>query len=135
MSKLQVLVVDDMNSVRQMIKRQLQNYGIESIESAINGAEALDMVKDSLERGKKYDLFLIDINMPGMNGISLLKNIRNINDYFHTPVIMVTTENEKEVVLEAALVGATDYLVKPFDEETFESKINTVLEKLESSHS
>ena len=133
MSKVQVLIVDDMNSVRQMIKNELENFGIDAIESANNGAEALDKIKESLEKDSKYDLFLIDINMPGMNGISLLKSIRDINDYFHTPAIMVTTENEKEVILEAALVGATDYLVKPFDDQTFKSKISLALDKVNHS--
>ena len=129
MKELSVLVVDDMNSVRQLLKSQLNEYGIEEIQEASNGEEAFSLIKNSIEDKKIFDLFLVDINMPGMNGITLLKNIRETSDYFQTPVIMVTTENEKDFIVEAALVGATDYLVKPFDEETFAKKIDEALNR------
>ena len=105
MKELSVLVVDDMNSVRQLLKSQLNEYGIEEIQEASNGEEAFSLIKNSIEDKKIFDLFLVDINMPGMNGITLLKNIRETSDYFQTPVIMVTTENEKDFIVMSMLLS------------------------------
>ena len=107
MSK-KLLTVDDSPSVRKMVQFTLQAKGFE-VGSAADGQEALEMLAS-----ESYDGIILDINMPRMNGLEFLKQIRSEEQYSDIPVIMLTTEGQDEDKDKAVSLGATAYIVKPF---------------------
>lgn len=102
-----ILTVDDSASVRQLVGFTLRDAGYEVIE-AVNGSDALKRMKGAIH------LVVTDINMPVMDGIELVKNIRAMPDYKYTPVVMLTTESLESKKQEGKAAGATAWIVKPF---------------------
>ncbi len=102
-----LLVVDDIESNRDLMRLQLQRYGYR-ISLAEDGEEALAMIAR-----ERFDLVLLDIRMPGMDGIEVLQQIRCSYSQLSLPVIMVTAEDQEQRLVEALRVGANDYLTKP----------------------
>ena len=123
---MKVLLIDDSSTMRKIQKRVLEGMSITDIVEAGNGKEALDKLK---ENNNDFTFILCDINMPEMNGMETLKAIRSNPDTAKLPVIMCTSVAEKGQVMEAIKAGATNYLVKPFQPEELQNKINTVLGK------
>ena len=111
-----VLVADDSTTMRKIILRSLQAVGVPGAVEAADGEEACHLFR----RGE-FDLVLTDWNMPGKNGLEVLRHIRGEDQ--EIPVIMVTTEAEKERVLEAIQAGVSDYLVKPFTAQSLREKL------------
>ncbi|TWU51942.1 response regulator [Rubripirellula reticaptiva] len=111
-----VLLVDDSGVMRKIILRALNAIGISDVVEAADGAQALALFGE-----ESFQLVLTDWNMPNMNGLELLKAIRSSGST--TPVIMITTESEQGRVLEAIQAGASNYLVKPFEQETLMDKL------------
>jgi len=122
---IKILTVDDMATMRRIIKSILNQLGYHNVDEAENGKDALAKLKQN-----KYDLVLLDWNMPEMDGITLLKEIRNDPQLKDIPVIMVTAEAKKENVLLAIQSGANNYIVKPFTAETLKEKLDKVYESL-----
>ncbi|GAB6072366.1 chemotaxis response regulator CheY [Venenivibrio stagnispumantis] len=122
---IKILTVDDMATMRRIIKSILNQLGYNNVDEAENGKDALSKLKQN-----KYDLVLLDWNMPEMDGITLLKEIRNDPQLKDIPVIMVTAEAKKENVLLAIQSGANNYIVKPFTAETLKEKLDKVYESL-----
>ncbi len=120
MSKV-ILTVDDSASVRQMVSFTLKNEGYEVIE-AIDGVDALSKLSD-----KKADMVLTDLNMPNMDGIELIKNIRQNPRYKFIPIIFLTTESQQEKKQAGKTAGATGWIVKPFKPEQLIGVIKKVL--------
>ncbi|XZE54564.1 response regulator [Planctomycetaceae bacterium SH139] len=118
---MNVLVVDDSGVMRKIIARSLAALGVNNIEEAGDGREALEVFGD----GSRFDLVITDWNMPEMNGLELSKQIRA--DGSKVPIMMVTTESEKDSVLKAIQAGVNDYLVKPFDNEMLKLKLNRLI--------
>jgi two-component system chemotaxis response regulator CheY len=106
-----VLVVDDSNSMRQMVAFTMKEAGFDVIEGS-NGQEALDRVK-----GKTVNLVITDLNMPIMDGMSMIRTLRTIPEYKFTPILMLTTESQAEKKAEGKAAGATGWIVKPFNPE------------------
>lgn len=104
-----VLTVDDSITIRQMVKYSLESAGYEVIE-ATDGQDGLNKAK-----AKTFDLILTDQNMPNMDGITLIKNLRGIAQYRSTPILMLTTEAGDAMKAQGKAAGATGWLVKPFD--------------------
>jgi two-component system, chemotaxis family, chemotaxis protein CheY len=104
-----ILAVDDSASMRQMVAFTLKGAGYNVIEAA-DGQEAFDKA-----RGAKVDLVLTDQNMPKMDGITLVKNLRGLPSYNGTPILILTTESSDEMKAKGRAAGATGWLVKPFD--------------------
>jgi two-component system chemotaxis response regulator CheY len=102
-----VLVVDDAATVRMYHKKILEGAGF-SVDEAINGMEALEKAEVN-----DYDLYVVDVNMPQLDGYSFVKKIRGSGDIKQTPVIMVSTESEENDKEKAFETGANFYLVKP----------------------
>ncbi|WP_028950642.1 chemotaxis response regulator CheY [Sulfurihydrogenibium subterraneum] len=125
-SDAKILSVDDMATMRKIIKSLLTQLGYTNVDEAENGKEALAKLKQ-----QKYDLVLLDWNMPEMDGITLLQEIRKDPDLKNIPVIMVTAEAKKENVLQAIQTGANNYIVKPFTAETLKEKIDKVWAQLQ----
>ena len=118
---MDVLVVDDAATMRRIVKGLLRELGIKNMREAENGSTALDEL-----RKKKADLVVSDWNMPVMNGLDLLRAIRQDNDLKSTPVLMITAEAKKENIIEALQAGVSNYIVKPFNAKTLEEKLSKI---------
>jgi two-component system chemotaxis response regulator CheY len=103
-----ILTVDDSFSVRQMVKFTLEDAGYKVIE-ACDGRDAISKLQ-----GVSVNLIFTDLNMPNMNGIELIKNVRSNPALKFVPVIMITTESQAEKKMEGKKAGATGWIVKPF---------------------
>lgn len=103
------LVVDDSQSIRQMVAFTLKQVGFDVVEGG-HGQEALDRLA-----GRKVDLVVTDLNMPVMDGITLIKRIRTQPANKFTPILMLTTESQDAKKQEGRAAGATGWIVKPFD--------------------
>ncbi len=116
-----ILAVDDSASMRQMVTFTLKGAGFDVVE-AVDGEDALSKAKLN-----KTDLVLTDVNMPKMDGISLIRELRKLPDYKFTPMLMLTTESAGDKKQEGKSAGATGWLVKPFNPEQLISTINRVI--------
>lgn len=123
---MNILVVDDFPTMRRIVRSLLKELGFSNIDEAEDGNEALG----KLRGGSKYDLVVSDWNMPNMDGLEMLKEIRSDNSFQGMPVLMVTAEAKKENIIAAAKAGASGYVVKPFTAATLEEKLNKIFEKL-----
>lgn len=125
--KPRFLVVDDSGTMRRIIRVTLSRLGFDQIEEASDGLEALKLITRNevgLSLGvPEFDCIMTDWNMPNFDGLSLLRKIRSIPAYQKVPVIMVTTEQSKEDVIEATKSGISAYIVKPFTPDTLKAKI------------
>lgn len=119
---MKILLVDDSRTIRNIQKNVLQQLGHSDVIEAADGVEALAQIS-----AHHPDMVLIDWNMPNMDGITLVRKIRETDKKL--PLIMCTTEAEKSRVLEAIKAGVNNYVVKPFTSETLSEKINATLAK------
>jgi len=117
-----VLIVDDSVSMRQMVTFTLQGAGFEVIEAG-DGKEAVG----KLNGGAKPNLVITDLNMPNMDGISLIKEIRGMPAHKFTPILMLTTESADSKKKEGQSAGATGWIVKPFNPDQMLQVIKKVL--------
>ncbi|MGE5417288.1 MAG: response regulator [Acidobacteriota bacterium] len=120
---MRILSVDDSSVIRKIMRGAAEVLGYELAEAA-DGFEGLTVLE---ERCDDIELILLDWNMPGMNGIEFLENIKADDRFKHIPVMMVTTETEKENIVRAIRTGAAHYMVKPF---TMEELTTRILESL-----
>lgn len=104
-----ILAVDDSASIRQMVSFTLRGAGYEIVE-AVDGQDALDKA-----RNHDISLVLTDINMPRMDGLTLVKSLRGLPRYKTAPILMLTTESSDVMKAQGRAAGATGWLVKPFD--------------------
>jgi len=117
-----VLYVDDSLTMRRIIKNSLTKLGFNNLIEAENGADALEKI-----RGKKIGLVLTDWNMPEMTGEEFVRHLRNSQEYKDVPSVMITTRSMKEDVIVAAKLRVNGYIIKPFNLETLEKKLETIL--------
>jgi len=117
-----VLVVDDSVSMRQMVAFTLKEGGFEVVEAG-DGKEAVA----KLNSGAKPILVIADLNMPNMDGIALIKEIRTMGVHKFTPILMLTTESAEAKKKEGQTAGATGWIVKPFNPDQLLQVIHTVL--------
>ena len=120
-----VLVVDDMMSMRNIVKRALLEIGYKNIHDALNGEEALEKLKSG-----GFGLVLLDWNMPVMSGIELLRKMRADPTLQAIPVLMITAEAKMDNIMEAVQAGVSDYLVKPFSGQALQEKLVKIFQKL-----
>lgn len=106
--KKKIIVAEDSPSILEAIAFGLDNAGYE-VEKSIDGADALAKFD-----GQKFDLLLTDFHMPRMNGLELIKNVRTLKKYQHIPILVLTTEAQKDIILQAKQAGASAWLIKPF---------------------
>jgi len=125
---MKILIVDDFSTMRRIIKNLLRDLGFTNTSEADDGLTALPM----LQQGN-FDFLVTDWNMPGMEGIELLKKVRADEELKSLPVLLVTAEAKKEQIVEAAQAGVNGYIVKPFTSGTLKEKINKIFERIEGS--
>ncbi|VAX13760.1 Chemotaxis regulator - transmits chemoreceptor signals to flagellar motor components CheY [hydrothermal vent metagenome] len=124
---IKILIVDDFSTMRRIIKNLLRDLGFTNTEEADDGTTALPMLQSG-----KFELLVTDWNMPGMQGIDLLRHVRADEKLSSMPVLMVTAEQKKEQIIEAAKAGVNGYIVKPFTAQTLKEKLEKIFERLEA---
>lgn len=123
---MKILIVDDSSTMRRIIGNVITQLGFskDNFDEAEDGLKAWSLLKEN-----NYDIILTDWNMPNMNGLELVKKIRNEGTHTKTPIIMITTEGGKGEVIEALKSGVNNYIVKPFAAEILKEKLDGVLKK------
>ena len=122
---MKILIVDDFSTMRRIVKNLLRDLGFNNTQEADDGLTALPLLKKG-----GFEFVVTDWNMPGMQGIDLLKTIRADNDLKHLPVLMITAEAKREQIIEAAQAGVNGYIVKPFTAATLKEKLDKIFERL-----
>jgi len=122
---MKILIVDDFSTMRRIIKNLLRDLGFNNTVEADDGITALPI----LQAGG-IDFLVTDWNMPGMQGIDLLKTVRADEKLATLPVLMVTAETKREQIIEAAQAGVNGYIVKPFTAATLKEKIEKIFERI-----
>ena len=122
---MRILVVDDFSTMRRIIRNLLRDLGFDNTEEADDGATALPLLKSG-----RFDFLITDWNMPIMEGIDLVRTIRADGDLRELPILMVTAEARRDLIVAAAQAGVNGYIVKPFNAQTLEQKIAKIFERL-----
>lgn len=125
MSELKILLVEDQNEARAMLRNMLTELGITQIFESQNGREALGFIDSAFDF---VDLIICDWNMPKMNGVELLRQLRTVDASI--PFLMVTGRSDLESVVEAKSSGVTGYISKPFSPVQLEAKLRIILHRM-----
>ena len=125
--EMRILIVDDFSTMRRIIKNLLRDLGFTNTQEADDGQTALPMLKTG-----KFDFLVTDWNMPGMDGLTLLKEVRADENLKDMPVLMVTAEAKREQIVIAAEAGVNGYVVKPFTAATLKEKIEKIFARIEA---
>jgi two-component system, chemotaxis family, chemotaxis protein CheY len=124
-----ILVVDDSINIRQIICDNLRRLGFARIETAGDANEAFGKLVNFSKTPNPFTLILSDLNMPGPSGIDFLKQVRETEKFKELPFILVTTESEKQAVIQAAMAGVSAYVVKPFNLESLTKRLQEAWKK------
>ena len=118
---MNILIVDDTQSIRRIVKNVLKELGFKNFEESENGEDAYDKLQ-----GGGFAFAIVDWNMPVLTGIELVRKIKANDDLKDVKILMLTAEAEKERVIEAIQAGVDNYLIKPFTPESLEDKVNKI---------
>jgi len=124
-----ILLVDDMTSIRDLVRSQLRSMGYNDIIECANGEDAFNALERQSQSSRPVGLVISDWNMPVMTGLELLKKARSQPEYASLPIILLTSESERDQVTEAVLSGVSQYVVKPFSGKIFEEKMRGAWQK------
>ena len=124
-TSLKFLVVDDFSTMRRIVRNLLKELGFTNVEEAEDGAVALGKLREG-----NFEFVVSDWNMPNMDGLTLLQNVRADARLKTLPFLMVTAEAKKENIIAAAQAGASGYVVKPFTAATLQEKLEKIFEKM-----
>jgi two-component system chemotaxis response regulator CheY len=116
-----ILIVDDSESIREVVSFTLENEGY-SVLVGVDGQDALKFFD-----GREIDLLITDLHMPNMDGIELIVNVRNMENYQRMPILFLTTESQAAKKMEAKDAGATGWIIKPFVPAKLIAAINKVI--------
>ena len=122
---MKILIVDDFSTMRRIIKNLLRDLGFNNTHEADDGNTALPLLK-----GGGFDFLITDWNMPGMQGIDLLRAVRADPQMNTMPVLLVTAEARRDQIVLAAEAGVNGYIVKPFTAQTLKEKIEKIFERI-----
>jgi two-component system chemotaxis response regulator CheY len=125
LKKINILIVDDMEAIRSMIKACLRELGVAKITSTFNGEEAWKIIQN-----QQIDMIVCDWDMPKTTGLELLQLVRSKEETNHIPFLMLTASNEKGRVISALEAGVNDYLSKPFQPKELEFRVIKLLRKV-----
>ncbi len=121
---MKLLIVDDSTMLRDMLVYALNEGGYNDVTEAEDGVIGLDKAKKT-----NFDLIITDINMPNMDGITLVSELRKLDNYYVGPILVLTTERSDEMKSKGKAAGATGWIVKPFVPEQLLNAVNIVLAK------
>jgi two-component system, chemotaxis family, chemotaxis protein CheY len=113
--KKKILVVDDSATLRASVNYTLKSAGFETI-NAVNGADGLEKLNEAHKQGDQVGMIISDINMPVMDGITFIKEVKK-TPYKYLPILVLTTESQEDMKLKGKQAGASGWLVKPFKPE------------------
>jgi len=119
---MHLLFVDDDLSILELLKVVIKDTTDHTLVTASNASDAFDLL--ARPYAKKFDCFLLDIQMPGIDGIELCRNLRNRPEYTHAPIVMLTAMSEQMYIDRAFAAGADDYITKPFDLEELQERLD-----------
>ncbi len=119
---MSILVVDDFNTMRRIVRSLLKQLGFNNVDEAVDGNDALSKISV-----KEYALVLSDWNMEPKSGIELLREVRQSEKHKDIPFILITAESKVENIVEAKKAGVNQYIVKPFNAKTLKEKLSTVI--------
>lgn len=123
--KTRFLVVDDFSTMRRIVRNLLKELGFTNVDEAEDGAVALGKLREG-----SFEFVVSDWNMPNMDGLTLLQNVRADPKLKTLPFLMITAEAKKENIIAAAQAGASGYIVKPFTAATLQEKLDKIFEKM-----
>ncbi len=126
---MKILVVDDMATMRKIIKNMLSQIGFTNITEADDGATAWPLIEQAKESGESYEFIVSDWNMPQMSGLELLKKVRSTEGLSTLPFLMITAESEQGNVVIAVKAGVSNFIVKPFSAQVLKEKIDKIFNK------
>ena len=118
---IKILIVDDCSTVRMVLKKMLHNLGYHNVDEADDGLVALPMLQ-----ADRFDLLVSDWSMPRMDGIALVRAVRDDRRIAHIPCLMVTAETRPEHLLKALAAGVSDFMTKPFNVTSLGEKLNGI---------
>lgn len=124
---MKILVVDDFSTMRRIVRNLLTEIGFTDIQEAEDGKSALVKLQSA-----KYDFLVTDWNMPGMTGLDLLRAVRADARLSTLPVLMVTAEAKRELIVMAAEAGVNGYIIKPFTAISLKEKIEKIFARVEA---
>lgn len=128
MSKqLKILLVDDFEMIRSLLKPALKQLGYTDLTEAVDGVDALEKITSAKDSGQPFDLVFLDWNMPKMTGIEVVQKCKSDDALKNIPFIMITAEREQKSVVTALKAGVSDYVIKPFSPRQLSSKIERIL--------
>ena len=122
MPDLKILVVDDSLTMRRILVNTVIKAGYPDVKQAEDGKDALAKLMAG-----EFDLLMTDWNMPNMNGLELTEAVRADENFQNIPILMVTTRNMKEDIVNAIKSGVNGYIIKPFDARTLDAKIKEIM--------
>ncbi len=128
-NKMKILLVDDFEMVRMMLRMALSDLGFTNIEEAENGRVALARIKEADSQGTPFGIIFCDWSMPEVTGIEVLEALRGQQAFKSLPFVMVTAEAEQDCVVRAIRAGANEYLIKPISPEILTKKITKIFSK------
>jgi len=126
---IKILIVDDMSTMRKIIKNMLTQIGFTNLSEADDGASAWPMIEGAIKEGRPYEFIISDWNMPLMSGLDLLKNVRSTAGLEKLPFLMITAEAEQGNVVIAVKAGVSNFIVKPFSAQVLKEKIDKIFNK------
>lgn len=124
---MKILVVDDDPIILELLTQLIQGLGDHDVETAESGQEALDLIDSNMSR---FDCFLLDIQMPSMDGITLTKELRKTGCYADAPILMLTAMTDKRYIDAAFAARASDYITKPFDMTELRMRLDTIADSI-----
>ncbi|MDD3118337.1 MAG: response regulator transcription factor [Victivallales bacterium] len=124
MAKEKILIVEDEEDIRELVKYNLEREGYTSLTAVETGEEALTAVKNS-----PPDLILLDLMLPGIDGLTVCRKLKSNDNTAHIPIIMVTAKSEEADVVVGLEMGAEDYIVKPFSTKVMLARVRSVLRR------
>lgn len=128
-ANMKILVIDDMATMRKIIKNMLGQIGFTNIFEADDGATAWPMIEEANNTDEPFEFIVSDWNMPQMTGLDLLKKMRAMDEYKKMPFLMITAEAEQGNVVIAVKAGVSNFIVKPFSAQVLKEKIDKIFNK------
>ncbi|ABV67444.1 response regulator [Aliarcobacter butzleri] len=121
---VKLLIVDDSTMLRDMLNYALNEGGYTNVTEAVDGVDGLAKAKAT-----NFDLIITDVNMPNMDGLTLIGELRKLSQYSKTPILVLTTERSDEMKAKGKMAGATGWIVKPFVPDQLLKAVNIVLSR------